>query len=153
MSKDRNGLTERQRNNCRILAEEILPDVPDKHFNMEHFSDEGPKDRTNFCGTSGCAMGWAAMSGRIEGLQWCAPKRKGEGWATTLRDADLELAEPFYDDKQGSWGDGADKFFGMAASNYVFSATHINKAAAIRRLLVLANGQEPDYPDEEDEAE
>lgn len=59
-------------NNCRRLADMLEHRVKDEQFNMRHF--------TKNCGTIGCALGLAALSGefRDQGLGW-HPVRKTVG--------------------------------------------------------------------------
>lgn len=55
-----------QRKNRELLADFLDNDMNDKQFNMGTWAR--PAD--NPCGTVGCALGWAAMSGMIPGLGW-----------------------------------------------------------------------------------
>lgn len=62
--------TKKQRENCGKLAD-LLETVPARHFDMSGFVDHKPG-----CGTAGCALGWAALSGKF-GAGWGV---KRESW-------------------------------------------------------------------------
>lgn len=132
-------LTKKQRENCRELAK-ILIDVPPRHFDMRGWAKQGPEDDTNFCGSSGCAMGWAAMSGQIDDLGWAAKSRKDPTkWATSLKDANFGHVHPLSNGKIMGWEEAARRHFGDETLGHVFAATSIDRAEAVGRLLKLAD--------------
>ena len=137
-----NALTIKQRENCRILATEILPGVPDSAFNMSTWA----RPARNECGTIGCAMGWAAMSGRIDGLGWCAPDGGFSGWAKDLSElTDFHCINPAIRHRRqwkvAGWGEAAVEMFGRDAWQQVFTHGFLTKSEVIARLLKLAGGK------------
>lgn len=80
------------------------------------------------CGTRGCALGWAAMSGEIRGLQYSYPKGTKQGLSVY----------PVVNGERDSWIHAGVKFFGARACQYIFSNGELSKKGIINRLNALA---------------
>lgn len=138
-----NSLTEKQRENCARLAD-ILKDVPKRAFHMGTWA-HATEDERNHCGTVGCAMGWAAMSGRIPRLQYAAFNIHDTGryYFTALADvAKADYLEPVLDGKSSSWASAGYELFGGDTYDYVFIGKYRRKGDVIRALRRLAKGEQ-----------
>jgi hypothetical protein len=86
-----------QRKNRLALADMLENRVTDKQFNMDSFTQQ--------CGTVGCALGIAVMSGEF-----------GYGW----HPYNAISSTPVKDGKAVSWDFAGSELFGMDAMDYVF---------------------------------
>jgi hypothetical protein len=87
-----------QRKNRLALADMLENRISDKNFDMSEW--------TNDCGTIGCALGIAVLSGEFEGYRWG-------------KDAD-GFGVPVKDGKEQHWNNTGSKLFGYEAMNNVF---------------------------------
>lgn len=115
-------------NNCARLAE-FLATVPDELHDQRNFVDftDGygydalcKHDVEHACGTSACAMGWAAVSKQFDGLRY-----------------DYEINGPSINGHYIGWDEAADKYFGPYSMHGVFLSMG-DKADTIDRLTKLA---------------
>jgi len=151
-----NSLTARQRENCRILAEEILPHIKNSNFDMSDFTYTPTvptaEARKHHCGAVGCALGWASMSGKIDGLSYALVGYDENGervYLTDTKGGDFNHAVPLT--RHGSkwvrkqWRDIGERFFGHTTYNNVFTGRgeYKNKQEIIAALLRLSRGEWP----------
>lgn len=117
---------------------EILAAVPDFQFNMdtwgEHGDDREPTPEQNYCGTSACALGWAALDGqfRADGLasRWV---RDSDGWYLIVGDnhGPITTGAEFF----GLTFDESDTLFGGHLSVREDVIAHIRELATDREEL------------------
>ncbi len=141
-----NNLTDYQRANCRKLAR-ILKDVPPREFKMSTWITSAFG-----CGTVGCAMGWAAMSGRFNfgyGVRHQNPTTRKWSWARNLTEVrnwvnafpfDLYFF-PIRNGEVKTWVGLAREEFGDEALIEIFLRTHLTKYLVRVFLLRLASGK------------
>lgn len=104
--------------NCLALAERLAA-LPDALFNQGSWSSPA----RNECGTTACALGWAALSHVIPGLQY-------------LPDESCSGAQhaPTANGLKQSWYRAGRMFFGDRATDELFSRPNGSRAAAIAKL-------------------
>ena len=134
--------------NLRKLAS-VLRSVPTSHHDQGGWVGSEPK---NECGTTGCALGWAAMSGQFEGLDWAIPLVQKDfgpplSWATTSEEAKLALlrghnAVPVLNGERTGWDGMGIRLFGSLAYHEVFMNLNASKSATIKGLLKAAKVEE-----------
>lgn len=88
-----------KKQNRMKLADIIEFRLTDKQFDMGTYAEE-----TN-CGTVGCALGWAALSGEIEGLGWAGSRHN---------------IFPVVEGKEVYWWQAGQQFFGTRTFDRVF---------------------------------
>lgn len=108
---------------------EIIEVIPAKQFNMRLYSGSQRQ-----CGTIGCALGWAAMSGEIPGL----------GWSSLTGDADHSVF-PVVNRERSSWSNAGEEVFGWRADNVFQMCDRViysqsSKGQVISRLQEIADG-------------
>lgn len=130
-----------RRERLLTLAHALI-DTDDERFDMHHWGrhvgDHKPAAK-NFCGTSACALGTAAL----------IPKFKREGlridWLELEEDADgnkIYDANVLYGRHEGEHAGAA--FFGLTReeAHALFLDTGASRSDTVAKLLLLADGQE-----------
>lgn len=135
-------LSQVQRANCAILAD-LLESLPDNKVRMNRWAAT-----RNECGTVGCALGWAAMSGQFPGLEWGVCRwgdfSDSPEWATTLKQAEEFLkddegeAVPIVFGGKSDWQSAGEEYFGEKTLCKVFLKSKSRKPTVIKRLRNLA---------------
>lgn len=105
-------------NNCAKLSD-ILEKLPARQHDQRRWASTDE----HTCRTTGCAMGWAAMSGQIENLS----SEVEDGRVYCLSDG-----------KEVSWDAAAIQHFGPAVYHQVFLDLESNKKDIVRQLRVQA---------------
>lgn len=122
-------------NNCVALAKLLEERVPIDAHNQGHWMDN---DDHSSCGTTGCALGWAACSHIIPGLQ------HDEIFGGTA-------FRPKINGKTVDWYEAGPKFFGQHAWAYIFTGAGAGRSRIgtinalyreAKRLCKLAGGKE-----------
>lgn len=149
-----NTLTKAQRRNCGKLADLIETSIPENRFYMGTWCEYDHE-----CGTTGCALGWAAMSGQFEGLgvkyhrfNYETGKTREATDCKGLRNL-VRLSENKYDEldadptlngKSVGWNVVGEKYFGKFTYDYLFTGpgTSFNKAQVVEHLRTLAAAKE-----------
>lgn len=118
-----------QADNCDTLAD-FMDALPNEKHKQEVFCQVSSETE---CGTAGCAMGWAAMSGLFDGLQY--------GVERDSRGQPLSLTFPVVNGARGhNWLGAGDMFFGEWASRHrVFARSVLSKNEVVLRLRQCAN--------------
>lgn len=101
-----NLIEAQQRKNRLKLADMLEHRVTDEQFNMETY--------TNECGTVGCALGIAVLSGEFCGLGWNQTK---------MQYVHGSYIFPVIDGRRAAWWEAGELFFGERAMNLVFQDT------------------------------
>lgn len=101
--------------NCRKLAD-FLCTVPDSDHNQHSWVYESEHST---CGTVGCAMGWAALSHVIPGLQYL---KQGGAY------------RPAINGKASDWVRAPISFFGTRAMEKIFQDIFAGRIKTINRL-------------------
>lgn len=122
-------------NNCYKLAE-LMRNLPRERHEQRHWgmTDEVEIDRSSNtvrygCGTAGCALGWATLSGQFEGLSE-RPSLFGTGPTATI---------PLSNGQETSWRDVGRTYFGHDAWLYIFSNGDIGRDTIVSRLTEYAD--------------
>lgn len=116
--------------NCETLAN-FLESKPDEAHNQSVWTrpdDEAP------CGTVGCALGWAAMSQIIDGLQYAL---MSSACATDDIFARRQFV-PTINGREAGWDEAGRAFFGQRVLNQVFLSTTLDKQQTIDTLRAEA---------------
>lgn len=112
--------------NCEKLAR-IMERLPrEKH-------DQGELcnvDVQTGCGTSGCALGWAAMSGKFPGLQY--------GLSRDALGKPTGYAFPVINARRNIWDTAGSSFFGRKATNEIFASPILTRGTIVQRLKAEA---------------
>lgn len=121
--------------NCEALADFMESLQPERHMQSTWNTQSTPRARQNACGTAACAMGWAAFSQIIPGLQY------------TLSDAfacgahPVTLPEPFEATIEGepySFGYAGAVFFGDRVRAHIFNNGWLSKKQVVELLRSYA---------------
>lgn len=141
-------------NNCAKLAA-FLEGVPDEDHDQNSFVEiHIPISKDEFakldapqvfksCGTTACAMGWAALSHIIPGLQYVIQDDSAIYAQTDTAELDYN---PTINGAEADWDDAADAFFGEHARETIFhqygTKAHTIKLlyAEAERLCTIARG-------------
>lgn len=115
--------------NCEKLAA-LLEGETSIEFNMARWGIVDLEDHA--CGTVGCALGTAAMSGRFAGLQYRIDAR-----ALALGDTRGRI-DAVVNGEDTEWEAAGVQFFGHHATIRVFLVPYLNKQEVIDRLRVCA---------------
>lgn len=110
-----------------IATADLLEALPDSRHDQKNF---GVAPNAHSCGTTGCAVGLAAMYNIIPGLQY----RVGE----QAYYSSVFYIEPVVNGKEAEWDDACPLFFGER-SFAIFYHTEANKKQTIAALRRLAN--------------
>jgi hypothetical protein len=103
-------------NNCVALAQLLEERVPAG----AHDQGTWASPSNNSCGTTGCALGWAAMSHLVPGLQYDYLDWGPAGNVAFLR--------PKVNGKLVDWPDAGKRFFGRRAFNNVFTGVGVQRS-------------------------
>lgn len=111
--------------NCDKLATFMASLQPGRHDQGTWVSQSSSRAAANECGTAACALGWAAFSQIIPGLQYTfAPYNK-------------KSLLPTVDGEQVYWGCGK-KFFGEDVQLGIFNDGYLTKEQVIKKLRAQA---------------
>lgn len=145
--------TKLQRENCAKLAD-LLETVPAKQFDMSlwaSFDPDSQPEAGHSCGTVGCAMGWAAVSGQFQdqGLSYGLQFDDSEGqtrWALTRHEVNKGYKDGYepeciFKGELIDFDDAGLEVFGEQAVNDVFLCIKITQKEAVTRLRLLAHGK------------
>ena len=105
----------------------FLKDLPPNKHDQGDWGTCDTQAADHYCGTSACAMGWAAASGEIPGLGHCLAK--SEEWRDRFKSV-----RPTVNGERSDWGRAAVKFFGESTLHGVFLRTDTDLPATIDRL-------------------
>lgn len=116
--------------NCEKLAR-IITSQQAIHFDM---GDWGAKSPEHDCGTVGCALGIAAMSGQFDGLQYRIDIRA----YVDLKSTNHQNIEPVVNGHTYNWFSAGETFFGRAAYHKVFVGDYTSRRSVARALRECA---------------
>jgi hypothetical protein len=107
--------------NCEKLADFLENEITDNmHAQETWYALNG----TSQCGTTGCALGWAAMSGLFPGMDYAMPSAR-------------EVV-PIINGEIKHFDDFGAQFFGDGAYGQVFYDTDMNRQETVQALRDLA---------------
>lgn len=120
--------------NCFKLAN-LLKHVPKDAHDQGSWMEGNSR---HACGTSACAMGWAALSGQFEGLSHALTPINPRKDRHDSREIDRAIAEEgevcTLGGKEMYIFEAAEELFGSQVTHYVFYDTERNKARTIKAL-------------------
>lgn len=148
--------TSQQRENCGRLADYLEKVLPTGKFKMRDWVKIDHDEGGNFCGTTCCAMGWAAMSGQFKdqglgyGVQGQLPEQVGSNAVSNAQSAHEEqlffeqgfLPFPTINGIPSDWSRAGVKVFGEDAMYSVFAQGYLTGHNAIQRLRHIASGED-----------
>lgn len=112
-------------NHKRLIAiMEALPEEKHRQSIWSRYLDNDP--RPEACGTSACALGWAALSGEIPGLSY-KPNKKFHEFAPVLDGHEVGLC---------GWAFVGEQCFGHETQERVFDLGWLTKNQVIDKLKI-----------------